>query len=309
LNGAQVTVEAAVMPTAYPLDHLVLPVADLDEAQRRYRALGFTVAPVGVHPFGTTNCCIYFEDGTFIEPLAIADPEVAAKAIEQGNGFVSGDRDYRDRVGDEGFSAIVLGSSDAKADHKRFSDADISGGKPLDFSRDVVDKTGKTGTAAFRLAFARDLQSPAPFFFTCQRVKTPKVDRAALQHHRNRVSGIRRVVLAAPEPRAHSAFLEAFFDAPTGIPDVAAGLSFKLPNAAIEVATRENIDRILEPEQSLRDSVEGLLPVAIAFGVSEIEALASLFNADGITYVAHDNALVVPPAKGQGAHFIFEASA
>ncbi|MGC4025663.1 MAG: VOC family protein [Mesorhizobium sp.] len=87
------------MSTAHPLDHLVLPVANLDEAQRRYRALGFTVAPIGVHPFGTANCCIYLEDGTFIEPLAVADADAVAKAVEDGNGFVIGDRVFRDRAG------------------------------------------------------------------------------------------------------------------------------------------------------------------------------------------------------------------
>lgn len=225
------------MSTAYPLDHLVLPVANLDEAQRRYRALGFTVSPVGVHPFGTANCCVYLEDGTFLEPLAIADADVAAEAVEDGNGFVTGDGVFRERAGNEGFSAIVLGTANAKADDKRFVEAGISGSKILDFSRDVIDKTGKTGTAAFRLAFARDLQSPAPYFFTCERVKTPKVDRAALQHHRNRVSGVRRIVLTSPEPRAHSGFLQTFFDVPVGEASDGDGILLKLPNAVVEVVT------------------------------------------------------------------------
>ncbi|WP_137113841.1 MULTISPECIES: VOC family protein [Mesorhizobium] len=297
------------MSTAYSLDHLVLPVANLDEAQRRYRALGFTVAPVGVHPFGTANCCVYLEDGTFLEPLAVADADAAAQAVDEGNGFVTGDRIFRDRAGDEGFSAIVLGTADAKADDKRFVDAGISSGKILDFSRDVIDKTGKTGTAAFRLAFARDLQSPAPYFFTCQRVKTPKVDRAALQHHRNRVSGLRRIVLASPEPRTHSAFLETFFDAPIGGTNDGGGLLLKLLNVAVEIVTPQSFARDWGLDEHSHDSAEGLHPVAVLFSAPDIEALTSLFKADGITYVAHDNALVVPPTTGQGAHFIFEASA
>lgn len=297
------------MSTAYPLDHVVLPVANLDEAQRRYRALGFTVSPIGAHPFGTANCCVYLEDGTFIEPLAVADDETAKKAIEKGNGFVSGDNVYRERVGAEGFSALVLGTTDAKTDHKRFTEAGISGGEVLDFSREVVDKTGKSGAASFRLAFARDLQSPAPFFFTCQRVRTPKVDRAALQHHRNRVTGLRRVVLTAPAPRAHGEFLEAFFGLSAHKSDDADGLRLNLPNVAIEVTTPQGFARNYGLEETSHDSAEGLRPVALAFSVSEIEALAALFKADGITYLARDNALVAPPATGQGAYFIFEANA
>jgi len=297
------------MSTAYPLDHLVLPVACLDEAQRRYRALGFTVAPVGVHPFGTANCCIYLEDGTFLEPLAVTDVDAAARAVEEDNGFVSGDKGYRDRAADEGFAAIVLGTTDARADDKRFMNAGVSGGKVLDFSRNVVDKTGKTGTAAFRLAFARDLQSPAPFFFTCQRVKKPEVDRAALQHHRNRVTGLRRIVLTAPEPRAHSGFLEVFFGVSATTSSHADGLLLKLPNAVVEVVTPRNFAQNWGLAEPAHHSAEGLRPLAVAFSAPEIEALASLFKADGITYLAHDNALVVPAAAGQGAYFIFEASA
>ena len=44
------------------LDHLVLPVIDIDVARSRYQSLGFTVAPDGRHPFGTENCCVFFED-------------------------------------------------------------------------------------------------------------------------------------------------------------------------------------------------------------------------------------------------------
>ncbi len=53
------------------LDHVVLPVASLEVARARYEALGFTVAPNGLHPFGTENCCIYLEDETMLEPLAM----------------------------------------------------------------------------------------------------------------------------------------------------------------------------------------------------------------------------------------------
>ena len=48
------------------LDHLVLPTTSLAVARDRLTTLGFTVAPDGVHPFGTVNCCIYLADGTFL---------------------------------------------------------------------------------------------------------------------------------------------------------------------------------------------------------------------------------------------------
>ena len=297
------------MSAAYPLDHLVLPVADLDEAQRRYRALGFTVAPVGMHPFGTANSCIYLEDGTFLEPLAVADIETAEHAVAAGNAFVGGDRTYRERAGEEGFSAVVLATDDANADAKRFEKDGISGGDILDFSRDAVDKTGRTGTASFRLAFARDLQSPAPFFFTCQRVKTPRIDRSALQNHRNRVTRLRAIIMTAPEPRLHKGFLEAFLGVEAEGRHSGDGLVFTLPNAEIRVETPTDFARSRGLEAHVHDTAEGLRPMAVAFSVPETEALARLFKADAIAYLAHDNALIAPPATGQGVHFIFEATA
>ncbi|MGC4025662.1 MAG: hypothetical protein QM744_11230 [Mesorhizobium sp.] len=135
------------------------------------------------------------------------------------------------------------------------------------------------------------------------------MDRAALQHHRNRVSGLQRIVLTSPEPRTHSAFLEAFFDVPASSTSNIDGLVFKLPNVVIEVVTPEVLHEIAGLDKQNHDSAEGLHPVAAVFAAPDIEALGSLFKADGITYLAHDNVLVVPPATGQGAHFIFEASA
>ncbi|MCO5065885.1 MAG: VOC family protein [Rhizobiaceae bacterium] len=296
-------------PQTKPLDHLVLPVSGLDEAQTRYRALGFTVAPVGVHPFGTANCCIYLEDGTFLEPLAVADAELAERAVAEGNAFVAGDRSYRERVGQDGFAAIVLGTNDANADAARFEAAAMQGGDVLDFSREVVDKTGKSGTASFRLAFARDLQSPAPFFFTCERVKTPKVDRSALQHHRNRVTRLSAVVLTAPEPRLHAGFLETFFDCTANAEEGSGSLTFSLPNTEVRVETPDVFSEKYGVEIGQHDTAEGLRPMAVVFEVPEIDATASLFKADGIAYLARNNTLIVPPATGQGAYFIFEARA
>ena len=52
------------------IDHLVLPTDSLGVARARLSALGFTVAPDAQHPFGTGNCCVYLQDGTYLEPLA-----------------------------------------------------------------------------------------------------------------------------------------------------------------------------------------------------------------------------------------------
>src|SRR5262245_25156452 len=190
-----------------PLDHLVLPVADLATARAWLTALGFSVAPDAVHPFGTANCCVYLADGTFLEPLAIADIEVAAAASRAGNVFTARDAQYRRRSGNNGFSAVVVGTADAAADHRLFASAGFSAGAVLEFSRPFVDAAGKRDTASFALAFAAEPNQADLFFFAAQRVRVPQVDRSALQQHANGALGISRVLLCADRPRAHSQIL------------------------------------------------------------------------------------------------------
>ena len=152
---------------ARAIDHAVLPVESLEEARERLSALGFTVAPDGVHPFGTENACVYFSDGTFLEPLAIAQREDCEATAQEGNVFTARDQAFRFRCGENGFSAVAFASDDAKRDQKAFRKAGFSAGKKLKFKRKFTDAKGKSGNVEFRLAFAADLRAPDAFFFTC----------------------------------------------------------------------------------------------------------------------------------------------
>ena len=114
---------------AKPLDHVVLPVADLGKARARLTALGFTVAPDGLHPFGTSNCCVYLADGTYLEPLAVNDREKASATAQAGNVFTGRDAAFRRNVGEEGFSALAFTTQDAHEDHEAFVQTGFSAGK------------------------------------------------------------------------------------------------------------------------------------------------------------------------------------
>ncbi|MGI9355573.1 MAG: VOC family protein, partial [Rhizobiaceae bacterium] len=132
------------------IDHLVLPVKEVDDARARYEALGFTVAPTGQHPFGTENCCIFIADGTFLEPLAIANRETSEAAAIKGNTFIRNDQTYRFRVGDEGFSHLVLKTEDATADHRLYRQSGMSGGKQVRFGRKFNTPDGKSSRVSFK---------------------------------------------------------------------------------------------------------------------------------------------------------------
>lgn len=283
--------------TTHPLDHLVLPTASLAVARARLTSLGFVVAPTGIHPFGTENCCVFFADGTYLEPLAVGDKQAAKEAIAGGNVFVARDRLYRASLGDEGFSAVALGTGNADADHARFVKAGLSAGDVLSFSRAFTDAAGKSDMASFKLAFASSVGSTDAFLFAVERINAPDIDRRALQAHTNGVTGIAEIVAVSDEPSEQGRLISTV----AGM-EQEGGAVFDLPNAAITV---------LEPAAFIaRFGFAAGAPTvlrfaAIVFSVRSADAAATLLADNGIPHDIAGNEIVVQPASGQGAAFIF----
>ena len=272
------------------LDHLVLPTASLAIARQRLGRLGFTMAPDGVHPFGTVNCCVYLADGTFLEPLAIGDPHAVDKAVGQGNSFVAGDRRFRAAHGDEGFSAIVLTTDDAEADSRRFERHRIGGGPMVEFTRPSIDLAGNADNASFLLAFAAHRSAPDLFFFTCERRRSPRIDRGALQRHANGATAIAAIDATSPQPQDLTGFLARFAEAPTA--ETTQGSDISIGKHTIRVSGTGT-----PPEARL---------VGITFVVDSIASTADLFRANAVVYTDRGNALTVRAEAGQGADFTFQ---
>lgn len=277
--------------TQRALDHLVLPTASLDVARARLTALGFTVAPEGVHPFGTANVCVYFPGGTFLEALALRDGRAAAEAISHGNVFVARDHVYRAMRGEDGFSAIVLASEDAERDHAAFAAADISGGDMLTFSRPAADASGKVGTASFRLAFAADIETADAFLFTCQRMDVPAIDRSGLERHANGATAIREIIA---DPNA-SSFIRLIERAADGTGH----------DTTHSVGLTNAILRLARPEDPTTVGESGHTLAAVVFSVADLSRTRAALDAGGVRFEADSSRLIVPPAPGQGAAFIF----
>lgn len=279
------------------IDHLVLPVKALATARARYGALGFTVAPDGVHPFGTSNACVYLADGIFLEPLSIDDSAAYERAADAGNVFVGRDSAFRRTIAGEGCSALVLGSDDAAADHERFVQEGVSAGPLLEFSRPFIDAAGASDTASFRLAFAELSRARESSLFSCQRLNAPKVDRTALASHPNGVDGLAGVTVVADEPGD----VERAFAGVAAI-TLQPGRPLPIGGAEISVMRPDDYLRRFGPPPAHR----GFGFALVSFRVRDLAATRELLEGSGLAHRDAGEALLVPRAEGQGVDFRFE---
>ena len=290
-------------PAPRALDHLVLPVSSLARARERYERLGFTVAPDGVHPFGTENCCVFFEDDVFLEPLAVRRREDAEAAALAGNTFVQRDGAYRFRRDIEGFSHLVVRSGDAEADHRAFDAAAMSAGDMVRFERRFQTMDGAEARAAFALAFAGDLRAPDAGFFACEVVDSPDVDRAALRQHANGATSISEVVLSEPNPTDFQYFLQELFEQ-RRMDDHSFGIEFELANTKVSVLTPTGLRAFCGLETG--DGSRGLLHQTFVIAVSSLDAVRAILDEADLEAIDVGSRLLVPWAPGQGTAFLFE---
>ncbi|RUU01824.1 VOC family protein, partial [Mesorhizobium sp. USDA-HM6] len=217
--------------------------------------------------------------------------------IGEGNVFVARDRLYRNKLGDEGFSAVVFGTADADADHARYVEAGLSAGDMLSFSRAFTDAAGKSDTASFKLAFVADKKATDAFLFACQRINTPKIDRTALQAHANGATGIVEIVAVSDRPSAQAGLVSTAAGR-----DAHDGDKIQLPNATLTVLTP---DAFASRFGVSAGASSDLRFIAIIFVVHSIAAATHLLAANAIEHNMSGDDIVVPPASGQGAAFIF----
>lgn len=286
------------------IDHLVLPVRDLDLARSRYEALGFHVAPDAQHPFGTENACIFLKDGTYLEPLGIADRTLAEVEARKGNPFLRRDQAYRFRVDDEGLSMVAMRSSNAAADLKVFSDLGFAFGEVFPFSRsaETPDGTVKIGV---ELAFAADDRAPDAAFFACERLNMEALWSAERTAHENGVVGLSAVLMSEENPTDFQYLLQAA----TGMRDFASssnGLSFHMEGADIFCFTPTAIQQLFAIPASR--SERGVRFEGAVFTCKSVQALKAHLEAGGIECFDHLGRLIVPAAPGQGVPFIFDES-
>jgi len=147
------------------LDHIVHAVRDLDAAAEFYRDAGFTVGARNRHPWGTHNRIVQLKN-CYIEILEVAEPEKIVPHGARSFSFGAFNRDFL--ASRQGFSMLILNSSNAADDARAFEAAGIGGYDVFNFARDGAKPEGTPVKLAFSLVFASDPASPNLGFAACQ---------------------------------------------------------------------------------------------------------------------------------------------
>lgn len=275
------------------LDHLVLPVPSLELSRARWESLGFSVAPDGRHKFGSENACVYFANGTYLEPLAIGHRETVEAAIAKGNSFLRRDMGYRFRNGDNGFSKIAFTGSDAKTERKSFAKAGYETGKMV---------TVKRPGLKVRAYMAFDERAPDITLFRCERPDgAPKFPKALVKHQ-NGALRIANVSVYEDEPTDFQYYLQTV----SGVREIRShsfGFEMTLPNAKLSALNESGMQALYGVSQL--PAGRGMRALAFDVAVKDLETVRNLLDQNGIEMRQQAGRLLVDPAPGQGAIVAF----
>ncbi len=194
------------------IDHVVIAVAELEAAIKRYTESGFTVVRGGRHNIGTHNALVAFADGSYLELIAFLNPRPGHPwhaALEKGGGIVD----------------FCMQTDDLAADLEalRRAGAKMTGLSPM--TRERPD--------GYRVSWLLAIPEPrfngqVPFLI---KDDTPRDERVPRERsHRNGVTGLRSLTVAVEDPGATSRLYARVLGrpgAPVQRPDLdAAGVAF-----------------------------------------------------------------------------------
>jgi len=267
-------------------------------ARSRLTNLGFTVAADAVHPFGTGNCCVFFKNRTYLEPLTILDRNRADMAAAEGIAFVKRLKRFTERQG-EGFAMVALKSKDADADLAAFAEAGAGGPPPFRFSRQARLPDGNEREAGFTLAFANFPTAPDAAFFVCQHLTEDVLYQPSYVEHPNGALGINAVIAVAENPVDFRAMLKVATDN-SDLTIIDSGVNAEADGQSFLILTREGFRARYEIEPP--NPRRGLLFAAFEMSVLDLDRAGRY---TGSPAKRHEDRIVVPAAPGLGAVVAF----
>jgi hypothetical protein len=219
--------------TALPgIDHPLVLVRGIEAARLFYTRLGFTMTPVGQHPWGTSTSLAVLERSA-LELMGVYD-ESRIDAMETG-GFRFG-RHMRDALAArEGLSLVALHSRDAAGDGAGFAGRGVPSQGPITFRRKVKPPGGDWDEAVVSLWVLRDPALPRVSHFLAQQHKPALLWVPDWMRHANGARSVGAVTYVADDPAPLIERLSLMFGAGAGT------------GSCWEVGTGQGVFRVVTP--------------------------------------------------------------
>jgi catechol 2,3-dioxygenase-like lactoylglutathione lyase family enzyme len=284
--------EALAMQHVLGLDHVIILVRDLDDADARMARLGFRPTPRGYHSahMGTANSTVMLPNGTYFELLTVTAPTPANAATRA----VLAER--------EGPFGLALKTDDAGAAAAELAAAGIAEGGALDFVRPVELPAG-TQEARFTIARARADATPGTMLFVCQHHTPDLVWREDYLHQPNDALGLLEVIGVADDLDAVAAAYGAIFGdrVERGDDRVAIGLGDAAVTFLAPAAFAARFGALGERLSTPRPRLAGL-----RVQVRTFDAIERLLLQAGLSWArGHEGSMLVGPDAGCGTLFEF----
>jgi hypothetical protein len=269
------------------LDHVVVMVDGIDDAEAAYRRLGFQVQPRGFHSkLGTANHLMIFERD-FFEILGIVEDTPF-------------NAEHRQWLKQGGGASVALATDGADLAFAAFQAAGLQPDAPLAFDR-AVEVAGRSELARFRTIRIPKTHMPVVGFFVCEHLTPQFVYRSEWARHPNGARGILGVSVIAEDPMRWAPLVEKYFGAG----------STRRDGADLVVDTGTQPIRYLD-RRAYAQRYPGVAPVRpgdhpalLSIGVESLAACAALLEKNGVPMLEPDGErLLVPPQHA--AHLTVE---
>lgn len=271
------------------VDHLFLLVNDLDESAEKYRKLGFTLSPRGLHSKekGTGNYTIMFPHD-YIELLGVVEPTDRNEH----------QRDKLQHQG-EGLHAVACRIDNAENAKQSLAELGIATGPVGAFARPVELPNGGEGIAAFEAVSFADEEVPQGMVFMCQHKSRDMVWRPELLDHKNGAIGLAAIVGVSNDPENTARKFSCLYA--DGAVDIRDGIA--------HVLTGENsADLVFMSEEHAKQYFPGMdikqTPIsafsALRIKAKNLDTVAQILSENGVAFSETPSGLAIAPVHASG---------
>jgi catechol 2,3-dioxygenase-like lactoylglutathione lyase family enzyme len=270
------------MSTLPGIDHPLILVRDIEAVRAFYARLGFTLTPVGLHPWGTSTSVAVLERSA-LELMGLYDESLIDRMEVGGFRFGSHMRDAL--AAREGMALVALHSQDTQADGAAFAARGVASQGPILFRRKVKPPGRDWDEAVVSLWMLVDPALPRISHFLARQHRPELLWVPEWMRHANGARRIAAVTYLADDPAPAIDRLRRMFGEAEATP---AGHGF---------ATGQGAFRVMRPDQWATEYPAVPCPAVTpgeACGVAIDVAVADLATAGEVLRAAAVDTIATP---------------